>query len=54
MQLAPLLQPVIAAARTRYSLDALVPKVKRMRRVLPDTQLREALMSRGEGLLVLG
>lgn len=47
LQLAPLLQPVIAAARTRYSLDALVPKVRRMRRVLPDTQLREALMCRG-------
>lgn len=51
LDLAPLLRPVIAAAKTRYSLEALMPKVTRMRRLLPDTALREALLRRGKCLV---
>lgn len=47
LALDPLLKPIIAAARTRYSLDALLPKVKSMRRILPDTMLRAELLRRG-------
>lgn len=45
---APLLRPIIALARTQYSWEALVPKLRRMKRLLPDAELREALLSRGE------
>jgi hypothetical protein len=47
LALDPLLKPIIAAARTRYGLDALLPKVKSMRRILPDTMLRAELLRRG-------
>ena len=45
---APLLRPIIALARTQYSWEALVPKIRRMKRLLPDAELRAALLSRGE------
>lgn len=48
IDLVPLIKPVIEAAKVHYSLDALMPKVKSMKRLLPDTALRDALMREGE------